>query len=160
MMHTLLPSPRLLFATAVTALVASVGVALSTPATMSVDGQRVVADVAPVTTASQAFVPIRALTNASGGETSFDAASGTITIRHGSDVLEMKLGERKATLNGAAIALSHAPFVVRGRTMVGSAIIADAFGSRVRYDAKRARVEVRNPGVVVAGAPDNDSDSP
>jgi hypothetical protein len=44
--------------------------------------------------------------------------------------------------------------------MVGSTVVADAFGSRVHYDAKRARVEVRTPGVVVAGAPDDDSDSP
>jgi len=160
MKHDTLPSLRLLIATAVTALVASVGVALSTPATMSVDGQRVVADVAPVTTGSDAYVPIRALTSASGGETAFDAASGTITIRHGSDTLEMKLGQRAATLNGVPITLAHAPFVVRGRTMVGSTVVADAFGSRVRYDAKRARVEIRNPGVVVAGAPDDDSDSP
>jgi len=149
-----------LIATAVTALVASLGLALSTPATLSVDGQRVVADVAPVTTASDAYVPIRALTSASGGDTAFDAATGTVTIRHGSDTLEMQLGRRTAKLNGAPITLAHAPFVVRGRTMVGSAVVADAFGSRVHYDAKRARVEVRNPGVVVAGAPDDDSDSP
>jgi hypothetical protein len=160
MKHYAPPSLRLLIATAVTALVASVSIALSTPATLSVDGQRVVADVAPVTSGDQAYVPIRALTSASGGDTAFDAATGTITIRHGSDTLEMKLGQRTATLNGAPITLAHAPFVVRGRTMVGSTVVADAFGSKVRYDVKRARVEVRNPGVVVAGAPDDDSDSP
>ena len=160
MMHAPLPSRRLLLATAATALVASVSLALATPATLSVDGQSVVADVAPVTSGGAAYIPIRALATASGGETAFDAATETVTVRHGSDVLSMKLGERAARLNGAPLRLAQAPFVVRGRTMVPSALIAQAFGSRVRYDARRARVEIRNPGVVVAGAPDDDSNSP
>jgi hypothetical protein len=46
--------------------------------------------------------------------------------------------------------LAHAPFTVRGRAMVPSTVIADAFGSSVRYDAQRAKVDVRTPGVIVA----------
>jgi hypothetical protein len=132
-----------------------VSVAVSTPATMSVDGQRIVADVAPVTTVAQAYLPIRAISEATGGTTTFDESSRTITVRRGPDLLTLKLGEREATLNGKRVTLARAPFTVRGRAMVPSSIVADAFGSSVRYDAREAKVDVRTPGVIVAPFPDD-----
>lgn len=145
----------MLLATAVTALVASLSLALSTPATVSVDGQRVVADVAPVTAAGQAYLPIRAISEATGGQTTYEPATGTVVVRRGSDVLRMRLGEKRATINGQPVTMSKAPFTVRGRAMVPSAVIAQTFGSTVKYDARRLKVDVRTPGVVVAGAPDD-----
>jgi len=150
-----LPELKLLAATAAIATIASLALAASTPATMSVDGQRIVADVSPVTSAGQAYLPIRAISEASGGATTFDPLTQTIVVQRGSDVLKMKLGERTALLNGQRISLNHAPFTVRGRAMVPSAIVAQAFGSSVKYDARRSRVDVHTPGVVVAGAPDD-----
>lgn len=122
---------------------------------MSVDGQRIVADVAPVTTAGAAYLPIRAISEATGGTTVFDESSRTITVRRGRDELTLKLGDRQAVLNGKRLTLAHAPFTVRGRAMVPSNVIADAFGSSVRYDARQAKVDVRTPGVIVAPFPDD-----
>ena len=150
-----LPSARLVLGTAAVAAAASLSIAVSTPATMSVDGQRIVADVAPVTTVGHAYLPIRAISEATGGTTSFDEATRTITVRRGRDVLTLKLGERDATLDGKRILLARAPFTVRGRAMVPSGVIADAFGSSVRYDARQAKVDVRTPGVIIAPFPDD-----
>ena len=150
-----LPSAQLVLVTAAVATVASLCLMVSTPATMSVDGQRIVADVAPVTTANAAYLPIRAISEATGGTASFDEASRTIVVRRGGNTLRLRLGERVARLNGKRILLSHAPFTVRGRAMVPSAVISDAFGSSVRYDARQAKVDVRTPGVVVAPFPDD-----
>jgi len=122
---------------------------------MGVDGQRIVADVAPVPAAGQAYLPIRAISEASGGATTFDPATQTIVVQRGSDVLKMKLGERSALPNGQRISLKHAPFTVRGRAMVPSAVVAQAFGSTVKYDSRRAKVDVHTPGVIVDGAPDD-----
>jgi hypothetical protein len=122
---------------------------------MSVDGQRIDADVAPVTTVAQAYLPIRAISEATGGTTTFDDSSRTITVRRGRDVLTLKLGEREALLNGKPVTLARAPFTVRGRAMVPSSIVADAFGSSVRYDPREAKVDVRTPGVIVAPFPDD-----
>jgi hypothetical protein len=154
-MNRRLPDLKLVAATAAIATIASLALAASTPATMSVDGQRIAADVSPVTAAGQAYLPIRAISEAAGGATTFDALSQTIVVQRGSDVLKMKLGERDALLNGSPITLAHAPFSVRGRAMVPSTVIAQAFGSTVRYDSRHARVEVHTPGVIVAGAPDD-----
>lgn len=152
----LLPSARLLLATVATALVASLSVALSTPATISVDGQRVASDVAPVTTPGGTYLPLRAVSEAAGAETTFDPASRTITVRRGTDVLTMHVGSAHATLDGRSVALASAPFTVRGHTMVASATIARAFGSTVRFDRTRGRIDVRTPGVVIAPVADDE----
>jgi hypothetical protein len=150
-----LPSAKLIFGTAALATVASLCVAVSTPATMSVDGRRIVADVAPVTTVGQAYLPIREISQATGGLTTFDEAARTITVRRGTTVLTLKLGDRIAHLDGKTLLLPSAPFTVRGRAMVPMSVIADAFGSSVRYDARTAKVDVRTPGVIVAPFPDD-----
>jgi hypothetical protein len=150
-----LPDVRLLVATAAAALAVSLSLALSTPATISVDGQRLASDVAPVTTAGGAYLPLRAVADASGAQTSFDPATGAITLRRGADVLVLHPGSAKANLNGHVITLAHAPFTVRGRTMVSGATIAASLGATVRFDPKHQRVVVRTPGVVVAGAADD-----
>lgn len=151
-----LPDGRLLAVTSVTASVASLLLALSTPATISVDGQRIASDVAPVTTAAGTYLPLRAVSEAAGAQAIFDPASGAVTVRRGTDILVMRAGHAKAVLNGHAITLAHAPFTVRGRTMVAGATITRTFGSSVRFDARHDRVIVRNPGVVVAGAADDE----
>jgi Copper amine oxidase N-terminal domain len=146
----------MLVATAVTASVASLAVALSTPASISVDGQRVASDVGPVTTTAGAYLPLRALSEAAGAEALFDAKTGAITVRRGTDTLTMHVGSTKAVRNGRTFKLVHAPFTVRGRTMVAAATIERTFGSTVRFDAKHDRVEVRTPGVVVAPVGDEE----
>ncbi len=143
-----LPSIRLLTATTVTALVASLAVALSTPATIVMDGQRVASDVAPVTTPSGAYLPLRAVAEAAGAETSFEAVTRIVTVRRGGETLRMRVGSRDAILDGHHITLAHAPFTVRGRMMVAGATITHAFGSTVSFDTRHDRVDLRTPGVV------------
>ncbi|GAC1578548.1 MAG: hypothetical protein NVS3B7_12190 [Candidatus Elarobacter sp.] len=141
--------------TAVTALVASLSLAFAEPASISIDGQRLASDVGPVTTPGGAYLPLRAIADAAGAQTTFDEKSGTITVRRGIDVLVMRPGTTAANMNGHRVTLPHAPFTVRGRTMVAGATIATTFGSSVRFDAKHDRVVVRTPGVVIAGAADD-----
>jgi hypothetical protein len=150
-----LPSLRLILGTAGIALTASLALALSQPAVLAVDGQRVVSDVAPVTAGNVAYLPLRAVTEAAGAETTFDAHTNQLTVRRGTEVLTMKLGDRNATLNGRAVQLKTAPFTVHGRAMVRSTDIALALASAVKYDAARGRIDVRTPGAVVAGVADD-----
>ena len=151
----LLPSTRLLLITAATATVASLSVAFATPPTINVDGQRIASDVAPVTTPGGTYLPLRAVSEAAGADTSFDASSRAIVVRRGTSVLTMHVGSATANLDGHTVTLASAPFTVRGRTMVASATIARAFGSTVRFDRKHGRVDVRTPGVVVAPVGDD-----
>ena len=141
--------------TAGIALTASLALALSQPAILDVDGQRVVSDVSPVTTGGVAYLPLRAVSEAAGAVMSFDARTSEVTLRRGSDVLKLKLGDRSATLDGRPIELKNAPFTVHGRAMVRGSDVALALASAVKYDAVRGRIDVRTPGAVVAGVPDD-----
>ncbi|MBV9440305.1 MAG: copper amine oxidase N-terminal domain-containing protein [Candidatus Eremiobacteraeota bacterium] len=155
-MKLLLPDPRLVLTAAATAAAASLALALSTPATISLDGQRLASDVAPVTAPDGTYLPLRVVAEAAGAQTVVDPGTGAIVVRRGTDVLVLHVGDLRAKLDGHPITLAHAPFTVRGRTMVAAATIARTFGSTVRFDAKHNRVAVRTPGVVVAGAADDE----
>ena len=149
-----LPSAKLLIATTAVAVVTSLSLAFSQPTTLRVDGHRVVSDVPPVTVAREAYLPIRAVAEGLGAEARYDAPTGTIDFVHGADHLRVRIGDTHATLNGQPMTLKHAPFMVRRRAMISTAVIARALGSSVRYDNRTARIDVTTPGVVEAGAPD------
>ena len=95
----LVPDGRLVAIAAVTALVASLALALSTPATISIDGQRIASDVSPVTTPDgAAYLPLRAVAEAAGAQADFDVPTGQIVVRRGTDVLVMHAGSTAARL--------------------------------------------------------------
>ena len=150
-----LPSWRLMAGTAGIALTASLALALSQPAILDVDGQRVASDVSPVTAGGVAYLPLRAVSEAAGAATSFDPRTAELTVRRGTNVLTMKIGERRATLDGRPLTLKSAPFTLRGRAMVRGSDVAVALASVVKYDAARGRIDVRTPGAVVAGVSDD-----
>jgi hypothetical protein len=151
--RSLLPSRNFVFATALLAGIASLLVAASQPASLRIDGLRVASDVPPVTSLrGEAFVPLRAVAEALGAETNYDPKSGVIELIRNNDTLRMRAGDDSATFNGKRLSLQHAPFSVRGRTMVSLATVQSAFGSRVRYDGRHAKIDVLTPGLVEAGA--------
>lgn len=136
-----------LAALALVALAASCVVALSTPISMFVDGERVDSDVSPVTTASQrAFVPLRSVADALGAETVVEK-SGTIAVTLGDQTLQLRVGDTRAKLNGMPLTFKRAPFRVRGRVLISLEAIARALHVRATYDPRTARIEVRTPGI-------------
>ena len=154
----LLPSRRIVLVTTAVAAVASLTMAWSRPASLTVDGQRISSDVPPVVTqAHEAFVPLRAVATALGADLNYDAKTSTIELVRGSDVMRMRLGDPHASLDGKPVMLKHAPFEVRGRTMVALGVIARTFASRVRYDRDRASIDVITTGPGDSGA---QADSP
>jgi hypothetical protein len=118
---------------------------------MVVDGQRVDSDVPPVSTAgNHVYVPVRSLADALGAQTAVDGTN--IYVVRGAQSLRLRIGDRKASVNGMPLTLEHAPFRVRGRVMVGLRAIARAFGVHASYDARTARVDVMSPGIGEAAA--------
>ena len=142
-----------LAATAVVALIVAATLAFSRPIDVVVDGQRVLSDVPPVSAlGDRVYVPLRALSEGLGAETKYDAATGRIDVVRGDKALRLHVGDTRATLNGSAMTLKHAPFRVRGRVMINAKAVARAFNLRVSYNRKTARLEVDTPGIVEAGA--------
>jgi hypothetical protein len=146
------PKRKTVGATVVIAAVAAALTSLSHPAALRVDGQRMVSDVPPVTTAKGAYVPLRAVAESLGADTNYDPKTGTIELIRANDTMRLRVGDRVATLDGNRFTLKAAPFEVRGRTMVPLAVIARAFKTNVRYDGAHAKIDVMTPGMIEAGA--------
>jgi hypothetical protein len=152
-------SLRSLVFTAGLALAASSALAFSRPADILIDGQKVTSDVPPVTTIHQAFLPLRAVTAGIGAQLSYNAKTRTVLVVHGTDRLKLRVGQHTATLNGRQIELSHAPFTVRGRTMVATRTVERALGPKVRYNPRKSTIDVYTTDTSVAADQDDSSSS-
>jgi len=151
--RSLLPSRNMVLVTVLISTIASVMVAASQPPSLHIDGLKITSDVPPVTSLKgEAFVPLRPVAEALGAEMSYDRKTGTVEVLHGNDKLNLRVGEKRATLNGNRMTLKQAPFAVRGRMMVGLSTIHRAFGSKVSYDRARAKINVTSPNMIEAGA--------
>jgi hypothetical protein len=139
-----------LLATGAVALAASTALAFSRPATIEIDGQRLHSDIPPVTAGNKAFLPLRAVTAGLGARVSYNRKTGTILVVRGPDRLQLRAGAKTAVLNGRPIVLSHAPFMVRGRTMVAAHTIERALGPKVQYNARKATIDVFTTDTSVA----------
>jgi hypothetical protein len=146
------PSKTTLAATLVLALFGSLTFAFSKPVEVRVDGQPVISDVPPVTTAKGVFVPLRPVSDALGAETRYEHKSGDVVITRGDQTLHLKVGSTHAKINGMPLTLKHAPFRVRGRVMVSLHAVQQVFGIRVKFNKMTARVDLNTPGVSEAAA--------
>jgi len=145
-----LPGRAQVFGTFAVALAASLFSFAARPASLQIDGRHVASDVAPVTQAYHAYVPLRVVAREFGATTMFDRTSGTIEVIRGDDTVRLRVGAKTATLNGHAIVLHAAPFTVHGRAMIGLQTLAQAFGAATRYDGARGKIDVISPGIVQA----------
>jgi hypothetical protein len=136
------PNGKTIAATAGIAAIAAALTSLSHPAALRVDGQRMISDVPPVTTAKTAYLPLRAIAETLGARTTYDARSGEIELTRANDTMRLRVGDRTALLDGKKVTLRSAPFSVRGRTMVPLQVIASALRTHVNYDTARAQIDV------------------
>lgn len=136
-------SLRTLLTTAVVATVASTALAFSSPATIKIDGRSVKSDVPPVVTSNrQAYLPLRVVTAHMGARVSYDKKTRGILVVRGSDRLKLRLGRTTAVYNGKPVRLSHAPFAVRGRTMVAAKTLERTLGPKVEYNPRKSTIDV------------------
>ncbi|MDQ2680494.1 MAG: copper amine oxidase N-terminal domain-containing protein [Candidatus Eremiobacteraeota bacterium] len=136
--------------TAVVALAVSLVLAFSNPAEVRVDGQNLISDVPPVTHLDHVYVPLRAVADALGADIGFEKRTGSLEVMRNGQVLKLRVGDPHASLNGMKMTLKHPVFIVRGRVMIGLKAISRAFGVRVSYDKRSARIDVNTPGVIEA----------
>lgn len=144
------PSKKTLAATAVLALAASLTFAFSKPIEVRVDGQPLISDVPPISSPKEGvFVPLRPVSDALGAQTHYVHKSGDVVVTRGDQTLRLKVGSKRAKLNGMPMTLGHEPFRVRGRVMLSLHAVQRAFGVRVKFDKLTARVDVDTPGISV-----------
>lgn len=90
-------------------------------------------DAKPVICQGRLLVPIGWFSNVVGFQTSWNPATSEVTIT-GAKTIKMKIGSKKASVDGRSLALDVPPLIVSGRTMVPLRFIGEAFDYQVYYN--------------------------
>jgi len=110
--------------------------------TVLVDGQKVVSDAPPIEVAGRVLVPLRGIFEQLGAAVNYDAATQDVTVELGNRVIDLTIGSKLATVNGAVHTLDVAPRTFAGRTEVPLRFIGEALGASVDYDSASDTVAV------------------
>ncbi|MTI80589.1 MAG: copper amine oxidase N-terminal domain-containing protein [Firmicutes bacterium] len=100
----------------------------------NVNGTAKAMDAAPYVKDGRTFTPVRYVAEAIGAAVDYDAATKTVTLTKGDDVVTLVLGSTTITVNGTASQMDVAAEVNNGRTMLPARFVAEAFGYNVGFD--------------------------
>ncbi|MGV3617055.1 MAG: stalk domain-containing protein [Fimbriimonas sp.] len=121
-----------------TALVASValaGFASAQDIGVTVNGETVrFAGVGPQRVNGRVMVPLRGVMERLGAYVSYNAAGRTVTATRGDVDLQLRIGDRIATVNGRQVTLDVPAQEYQGSTLVPLRFMGEALGADVRWD--------------------------
>lgn len=127
--------------TAASLLLATVAVAQGI--TVNVNGTRVsFPGVGPQQINGRVMVPLRGVMEQLGAYVGYDASTRTVTATRGDIDLQLKLGDRVATLNGRQVTLDVPATEYRGSTLVPLRFMGEALGADVRWDGAVQAVNI------------------
>lgn len=131
------------------------------PIYVTVDGNQVqFPDQQPVFENNRTLIPVRAVAEALGVETSFNAKTQIITFTKGSDIVKVTLGSKTAYKSGNVMILDVAAKSVKGRTYVPLRFIGEAFGAEVTWVGSQSLVKIIMNGSSVPSTPTNPTNPP
>ncbi|MDI6631500.1 MAG: copper amine oxidase N-terminal domain-containing protein [Thermoanaerobacteraceae bacterium] len=106
--------------------------------TMKVNGQDVAMDAAPYIKDGRTMISVRWVAQALGVADEniiWDGANRTVTVMTSTRVVQMKIGSKVMTVNGASITMDVAAEIVPpGRTCIPMRFLAQALGAKVTWD--------------------------
>jgi hypothetical protein len=101
---------------------------------VTLDGQELVFDQAPIIENGRALVPLRAIFEALGAEINWNQETQTVTAQKGETVVIAQIGNRIMTKNGTGIILDVSPKILNSRTLVPVRAIAESFDAEAEWD--------------------------
>jgi hypothetical protein len=137
-----------------TALVGSAVLAAALPAaalTVSVNGQTVAFNPAPISRAGRVFVPLRGVFERLGASVVYER--GLINATGNNHAISLRIGSTQATIDGQPRAVDVAPFVIGASTYVPLRFVSQALGAGVNYDAANQIVALTTSGQPQAAPP-------
>ena len=103
---------------------------------MLVNGKTYILDSEPFILNSRTMVPVRAIAEAFGAEVRWEPKSETVEIALDGLFISMQIGNSVAMVGNKVYRLDAPPVIRKSRTFVPIRFIAEAFGSKVEWDAK------------------------
>ena len=119
--------------------------------TVSVDGEKLPADPAPIMSQGRVLVPLRQVFQAL--EAEVDYKDGTVTAQRGENTVKLKPFQRQAEVNGKSVTLDAPAQVVNGRTFVPLRFVAQALGEPVQWQSATRTVLIGEGTVAAAPSP-------
>lgn len=105
---------------------------------ISLNGQYISSDVAPIIENSTTLVPIRVISEKLGAEVDWNNQNRTVMIKTSEKQIQFSIGSKQATINSNAgsnaAQLEVAPFIKDEKTMVPLRFIAEELGLKVNWD--------------------------
>jgi len=96
----------------------------------------------PRTITGRVMVPVRGVFEAIGAYVEYNPVMHRVKARRANEDIELGLGDKVATRDGAEIELEVAPVTIDGRMMVPLRFIAESLGSHVEYLKDTNTVEI------------------
>ena len=130
-----------------TAFVAGLGMPSQVQAaavTIVVNGQTVTFDQPPEERAGRVFVPLRGVFERLGASVVY--ANGQINATGNGKNISLHIGSTAASVNGQAVTVDVAPFLVGARTLVPLRFVAQALGATVDYNNGTRTVAINGGG--------------
>jgi hypothetical protein len=128
----------LVFIAAVMFLLLSVAAAAQSssdkPITVKVDNKVIdFPDAKPFIENGRTMVPVRFVSEALGAAVQWDSTAKTVKINRKDKLIVLRIGEKKATINGKTFAFDAAVQLRESRTFVPLRFVSEAFGERVDW---------------------------
>lgn len=111
---------------------------------MTVDGAKQSLEVAPLLKDNTTYVPIKYVLDAFGGTSTWNNAAKKITVKRGTDVLELTVGEKEFFVNGTSKQAEVSPIVVDGRTLVPLRLVSEQLGIGVNWEKKTKSITLES----------------
>jgi len=119
---------------------------------VQLNGQPLKTEVAPMRVNGRVLVPMRDIFEALGAKVTYNGLTRGITATRDATTVNLQIGNRKASVNGAARMLEQAPLVVNNRTLVPLRFVSEALGARVAWNQALQIASIDQGGTQVAAA--------
>ena len=108
--------------------------------TVTVDGERLPDAPGPLLTQGRVLLPLRQVFQSL--QATVDYKDGVVNARRGERTVELRPGDRTATVNGNVVPLDAPARLVNGRTYVPLRFVAQALGEEVAWDGSTKTVAI------------------
>lgn len=122
---------------------------------ISLNGQYILSDAAPVIENGTTLVPVRVISEELGAGVDWNNQNRTVMIKTGEKQIQLSIGSKQATVSSNAgsnaAQLEVAPFIKEEKTMVPLRFIAEELGLKVNWDNAQRTISLTSSDKEAAG---------
>ena len=108
------------------------------------DGQQIAFDVAPRVENGLPLAPFRQIFEHTGGQVMWAPQTKVVRAVNGEKEVIIRVGQDRATVNGASVTMEKAAYLEKGRTIVPLSFVGQALDVDVQYDPATGRLQIKS----------------